>query len=91
MGSIFSKVQVQEQYNFCEICNDNNITFESVQLIPNRFWCQGSAYFTCKNKYSFSMNILEFGEWSKATELAYQRFKGVNAKKRCNIIYRTRH
>lgn len=75
MGNFFTKEHNQTQYNTCDICNNNDITFKSFVLIPSKFCFQGSVYFTCKNKHCFFINVLETGTFSEAEESIYRRFK----------------
>lgn len=76
MGNLFVNTHVQTQYDFCEICNNNDIKIKSIDIMPNSFWSQGSICFICKNKHTFHFNVIEVGNIDKAS--IYKRFKCAN-------------
>ena len=69
MGSLFTKQHFQTQYDKCDICKTNRITYKSCFVVPKHF-NQGSLYFTCTNGHHFFVNT--FGD---SYETINERFK----------------
>ena len=75
----------QTQYNSCDKCNNNNITFTGVELIPCRYCLQGSIYFRCKNNHCFYLNVSESYPYDEAIERINKRYAHL---KKCTIYYK---
>jgi hypothetical protein len=50
VGNFFSDSKLQKQYNYCEICLSNKITYDSCFVTRH---LQGDIYFRCENNHSF--------------------------------------
>ncbi len=80
MGNLFKKQKrYQDQFNTCDICNNNEIKMKSFTINPDRFGYKGVVCFMCKNKHCFYKNYIEFGcSVNEVTESIYQRFQYPN-------------
>lgn len=74
MGNFLVNEHVQSQYDFCEICNNKDLKINSINLMPNSFWSQGSICFICKNNHTFHFNVVEIRNINEQRESIHRRF-----------------